>query len=375
MLTQTQLAALHRSLRGERVLSVYIDGTAADPAIQRSWRMQLHHGLTDLRTWLEGSPHEEREQFERCVGLLDATLTGFRGGLGAPGWAAFIAADGVRHAQRLPAPVPTLVVWSTGACIAPYMRALKQSRPVIVAVADASKADLYRYRLGKLDRVETVRAHHVVEPPSHMGGPPRQGFHTGTRGSAGRDSAQRSLLEGRDRMAADTVERIGDLAAGDAWILLGGIKRVVARLAKRLARVAPSRVLELTSLDIHASEADIAQAARVGASQLRDAFDARRVAEIAELAGAHGLGAVGPAETRRALKLASVRELYLTHRFLEDHAAEAEDAIRAALDQDASVEEVSGQAAEHLDRLGGMAAGLRFRPSTTEGTLEAANTA
>jgi hypothetical protein len=171
------------------------------------------------------------------------------------------------------------------------------------------------------------------------------------------------------------VERIGDLAAGDAWILLGGIKRVVARLAKRLARVAPSRVLELTSLDIHASEADIAQAARVGASQLRDAFDARRVAEIAELAGAHGLGAVGPAETRRALKLASVRELYLTHRFLEDHAAEAEDAIRAALDQDASVEEVSGQAAEHLDRLGGMAAGLRFRPSTTEGTLEAANTA
>jgi hypothetical protein len=375
MLTQTQLVALHRSLRGERVLSVYVDGTASDPAIQRSWRMQLHHGLTDLRTWLEGSPHDEREQFERCVGLLDAALAGFRGGIGAPGWVAFIAADGVRHAQQLPAPVPTLAVWSTGVCIAPYMRALKQSRPVFVAVADASKADLYRYRLGKLDRVETVRAHHVVEPPSHMGGPPRQGFHTGTRGSAGRDSAQRSLLEGRDRMVADTVERIGDLAAGDEWILLGGIKRVVARLAQRLGPVAPNRVLELTSLDIHASLADIAQAARAGASQLRNALDVRRVAEIAELAGANGLGVVGPAETRRALEQASVRELYLTHRYLEDHAAEAEGAVRSALDQDASVEEVSGQAAEHLDHLGGMAAGLRFRPSTTEGTIEAANTA
>lgn len=375
MLTQTQLVALHRSLRGERVLSVYIDGAAADPAVQRSWRMQLNHGLTDLRTWLEGSPHDEREQFERSVGLLDAALAGFPGGLGAPGWAAFIAADGVRHAQRLPAPVPTLAVWSMGPCLAPYMRALKQSRPVFVAVADASKADLYRYRFGKLDRVETVRAHHVVEPPSHMGGPPRQGFHTGTRGSTGRDAAQRSLLEGRDRMVADTVERIGDLAAGDAWILLGGIKRVVARLAEHLAPIAPNRVLELTSLDIHASEADIAQAARAGASQLRDAADARRVAEIAELAGAHGLGVVGPADARRALEQASVRELYLTHRFLEDHAAEAEDAVRAALDQDASVEEVSGQAAEHLDRSGGMAAGLRFRPSTTEGALDAANTA
>jgi stalled ribosome rescue protein Dom34 len=176
-------------------------------------------------------------------------------------------------------------------------------------------------------------------------------------------------------MVADTVERIGDLAAGDEWILLGGIKRVVARLAQRLGPVAPNRVLELTSLDIHASLADIAQAARAGASQLRNALDVRRVAEIAELAGANGLGVVGPAETRRALEQASVRELYLTHRYLEDHAAEAEGAVRSALDQDASVEEVSGQAAEHLDHLGGMAAGLRFRPSTTEGTIEAANTA
>jgi hypothetical protein len=56
-----------------------------------------------------------------------------------------------------------------------------------------------------------------------------------------------------------------------------------------------------------------------------------------------------------------VRDLYVTHRFLEDHAAEAERAIRAALDQDASVEEVSGQAAERLNEHGGMAVGLRFR--------------
>ncbi len=370
MLTHTHLVALHRSLRDERVLSIYVDGRATDPATQRSWRMQLHHGLTDLRTWLEGSSHEEREQFERCVRMLDATLVRFSVGIGAPGWSAFITPDGVQDAQRLPAPVPTLAVWSTGPCLAPYMRALKESRPVIAVVADASKADIYRYSFGKLDRVETIRAHHVVEPASHMGGPPRLGFHTGTRGSAGRDSAQRSLLSGRDRMVAETVERLNVLARDGAWIVLGGIKRVAARLAEHLAPIAPSRVLELESLDVHASEADITQAVRAGASALRDAFDARRVAEIAEQSGAHGLGVLGPAETQRALAQASVRELYLTHRYLEDHAAEAEEAVRSALDQDASVEEVSGEAGEGLDRFGGMAASLRFRPSAVEGTVE-----
>jgi Bacterial archaeo-eukaryotic release factor family 10 len=374
MLTHTQLVALHRSLRDERVLSVYIDGTATDPATQRSWRMQLNHGLTDLRTWLEGSSHNEREEFEKCVRVLDATLERFPVSIGAPGWAAFITKEGVRDAQQLPAPVPTLAVWSTGACLAPYMRVLKQSRPVFVVITDATKAGLYRYHVGKLTHVETIRAHHVVEPALHMGGPPRQGFHTGTRGSAGRDSAQRSLLSGRDRMLAETVARIGALAREDEWILVGGIKRVAAHLAQDFASVAPNRVLELPSLDVHLSEAEIARAAAAGASALRDAFDARRVAEISEKAGAHGLGVIGATDTEAALGQASVRELYITHRYLEDHGADAEAAVRAALDQDASVEEVSGQAAEQLDSLGGMAASLRFRPSPIESVIETAGT-
>jgi hypothetical protein len=332
--------------------------------------MQLQHSLTDLRTWLEGSSHAEREEFEKRVQMLDATLARYPVSIGAPGWAAFVATDGVRVAEQLPAPVPTLAVWSTGACLAPYIRALKQSRPVIIAVVDATKTNLYRYKFGKLDEVEIVRAHHVIQPPSHMGAQPRQGFHIPTRGSAGRDSAQRSLLAGRDRMLAETADRIGVLARDNAWILVGGTKRVTSRLAEKLATIAPNRVLELDSLDVHASEAEIIQAARTGASAIRDAFDGQRISQIAEDAGAHGLGVVGPAATRRALELTSVRELYITHRYLEDHAAEAEEAVRSALDQDASVEEVSGHAAEYLAALGGMAASLRFRPSVIEGNVE-----
>jgi hypothetical protein len=348
------------------VLSVYLDGTATDPAIQRSWRTQLDHSLSDIRSWLEGSPRNERAQFEECVRLLYEQLASHDPGVGTPGWAAFITSDRVQDAQAVAVPVPTLAVWSTGICVAPYMRTLKEHRPVIVAVSDARKSDVHRYRLGRADLIETVRARAVVQPALHMGAAPRQGFHSGTRGATGHDAAQRSLLDGRDRMLAATVDRISELAGNDGWIVLGGIKRVVARLAHHLATVAPDRVFEMPALDVHASEAQIAHAARVGASSLRAAFDAKRVAGIIEDAGANGLGVIGAIDTRHALEQASVRELYVTRHYLEEHAAEAEDEARLALDQNASVEEVSDDAAEDLDRSGGIAASLRFRAQTPE---------
>jgi stalled ribosome rescue protein Dom34 len=163
------------------------------------------------------------------------------------------------------------------------------------------------------------------------------------------------------------IVRSAILEAGDdSFILIGGIKRVTSRIAKSLVGLAPDRVLELDSLDIHSTIDEIARAARAGASELRAATDNRRISEIADQAGASGLGALGPDATRIALDNASVRDLYLTHRYLENHAAEAEQAVRSALDQHASVEEVSSGAELELERLGGMAAGLRFRPVTME---------
>jgi hypothetical protein len=155
MLTRVQLAALHRSFRNEPVLSVYIDGVATDPASQHAWRVVVDHRFNDLRLWLADASHAERAALERSIQLLEVELAPLAGGVGAPGWVAFIGAGRLREAHRLPAPVPTLAVWSTGLCVAPYMRALKQTRPVVVAVADARKVDLYYYCVGKLDRIAT----------------------------------------------------------------------------------------------------------------------------------------------------------------------------------------------------------------------------
>jgi hypothetical protein len=149
MLSQLQLVTLYRSLREKRVLSVYIDGSATDPAVPRPWRVPLDDALKDLRKWLADSSHVERATFDGCVGVLEQQLAEFDASVGAPGWVAFInSGDESCVAHQLPVAVPTLAVWSTGPCLAPYMRALKETRPVIVAVADARKAEMYRYTLG-----------------------------------------------------------------------------------------------------------------------------------------------------------------------------------------------------------------------------------
>ena len=180
------------------------------------------------------------------------------------------------------------------------------------------------------------------------------------------------MLNGTSRMLKDVADHAVRLAGTDGWLLTGGIPQASAELAHSIAHSAPGRVLNLESLDIHASEAEITVAAELGASALRDALDLHQIEEIMGHANGNGSVALGPAATCEALEQLQVRELYLTHAFIEDHAADADDAVRNALDQHALVEEVSREAARQLDGHGGMAARLRYRPPGTEAsTLEA----
>lgn len=363
MFTHAELLAIHRSLRTTRVLSLYVDFTATDPAVQRTWRVQLERSLSDLERRMADAPHDERVEFARCIELANETLAKLDPGIGSPGWAAFVTAENVRGAHALPVPVQTLAIWSTGPYIAPYVRALKETRPVVLVLADARKATIYQYLAGRAVHIDNIRAHHVVEHADHMGTPSRVGFHAGTRGRPGRDAAQRALLNGRDRMIATVVDRVVERAGNEGWIALGGVKRVVAALARHLEPIAPDRVLELTSLDVHSSDAEVVAAARAAASTLRNAADSRRLAELADEHRPGGLAAFGARETERALMDRCVQDLYITRTFRDAYPAEADAAIRMALDQDAAVEETSGSAAELLDEHGGIAAGLRFQPA------------
>jgi hypothetical protein len=211
-----------------------------------------------------------------------------------------------------------------------------------------------------------------------MGDSPRPGFHSGVRGSTGRDENQRVMLEATKRMLEKAREEAIRNAGADGWILTGGIPAVSSHLARSISQAAAGRSLDLESLDVHATEAEIAAAAEQGASTLRDISDLRRIAEMTADAGGTGLAVLGPSEVKRALELSHVRELYFTPLFVEAHGADAEDAVRMAFSQGAIVEEVSRNVAGALDAHGGVAAKLRYRlPETALNAreLEAAGSA
>jgi hypothetical protein len=360
MLTYAGLVHLERSLREAQVLSVYIDGTSRSKEDRRQWRVELDHVLADLRTSVADASREERRRFDLSVSLLEQRLVPYRGALGSPGWAAFITADRIVYAEDLPVPMPTRVVWSTGISAAAYVRALKQHRPVLVAIVDARKAMVYRYQGGDLEHLETRHAHAVVLPPAHMGNQPRAGFHQGVHGTTGHDAAQRQLAQGTDRMLGDVAERLDTLADPAGWIVVGGNSQVVARVLRMLPDRTRGRTCRASSLDVHASEAEIADAARRYASSMRNAQDLERLDWLVERAGALGCAVLGPTNTQVALERGQVAELYLTHRYIEAHPLDAEVAVRAAFDHGASVEEVSGEPAVQLDGDGGVGARLRF---------------
>lgn len=361
MLTYPDLMRLERALRGRTVLSVYVNGEATDPAERSRWRIDLRHSFDDIESWLQESPHAEREAFAECRSMALEALEQFPGGVGAPGWAGFVTVDGVHLTSRVPAPVPTMAAWSTGPCLSPYLRAIKEARPVVVAVVDARTARLFRYAERQVELVESLRAHVTVEPPAHMGRPSRTDFHTGTRGSTGTDEVQRELLAATNQMLTEAARRIAVLAGADGWIMIGGIVTVAKAALEQLTPQLRERAILATSLDVHATPAEVAARAREAASGLRNAYDLQRVDQA--ITASHrdgGHGVLGVVDTLRALEESRVEELYVTLTYILNHAADAEAAIRLAFTHGALVEHVSGEAAERLDRTGGIGGRLRY---------------
>lgn len=372
MLTFDELATLERSLRGTTVLSVYIDGEVRDPARRSAWRTPLKNELARIRKALRGATHTEREGYRHAVELLRGALRRGDVALGTPGWMGFVTPRRVHLAAPLPVRVPTDARWGEGIRIAPAIRALKEARPVIVAIVDSRSARVYRYVGASLEMSDHLHAVAHLEPPSHMGTAPRRGFHTGTRGRTGAEAAERGLRAGRERMMRELAERVTELAGGEGWVLVGGTPGAAREaLAALPAQVVP-RAEIVAELPIRSTEAEVARHAAGRASLLRRAEDLRLVREVVERAGAGGLGVLGLAGTRQALESGAAQRLYFTLRLLEDAAAEADVILRLALDHDVRLEEVSGDGAALLDAQGGgIGAALHYAMATPERAVPA----
>lgn len=121
MLALAQLLGLERSLRGRRVLSVFVDTTVTDPASRSGWRAQLDRAFARLQSDAGGMRPGDRTALELCLAHVRTALQGARGAPGRPGWVAYATTDDVVLAEAVRTPVKTRVYWQHGMVIAPLL--------------------------------------------------------------------------------------------------------------------------------------------------------------------------------------------------------------------------------------------------------------
>lgn len=359
MFSHADLVELDHQLREQNVLSIYVNGDFSDIAERSQWRTALRNALDEVERSLAGATHAEREGFSSARALAMDEIDRYKAGDASPGWMGIVTSDAVHYAGVLSMSVPTHATWTLGANLAPAVRALKEATPVFVAVADSTTVRIHRYVDRAIELIEAIDSIVKVDQPYHMSRPAPQGFSSGTRGRPGAEAAQRERQKATDTMLAEAASRIEQLAGNDAWILLGGIDVVATQLFARLDKRLGERA-SVVSIDVHDNSARLAGIAREHASRLRSVADLQKIDDVVAAHAAGGTGAVGLHQIDKALELGQVHELFVTTAFVEKHAEEAEVAIRRAFEKGASVEHVSGEAADRLDMEGGVAAKLRF---------------
>lgn len=374
MLTWQELVAFERALRTTKVLSVYVGGAAADPAARDVWRRELRQLVEQRRAELRAAPHEERAAFDRCVARLEEALAPYTGTVRARGWMGVFAARPEGHGEPgetgrdeyagpLPAPPPApLVAWEDGMRAAPCVAALSAQRHAIVAVVDSRLARVHRWANDRLETLETLRAHVHVGPTDHMGYPPRGGFHTGTRGAAGADAADREQQRGTETMLHELADRLELLAGPRGLMLVGGIPEVAAAAMAALPERLRPRA-RIVMLDVHATDAQVGAAARRAAAEAREEKELEAVAMLVDLQAAGGRVVIGVPPVREALREHAVQSLWLSPTLVRDAPLDAEAVVRAAFDHMLEPEVVTGEAARRLDEAGGAGALLRFVPA------------
>jgi hypothetical protein len=367
MLSHADLVTLEKQLRDKMVLSIYVNGDFADVAVRDQWRTELRNKLDDIEESLREASHTEREGFGAARRIAEAQVDRYRSGDGTPGWIAFVSEDAVHHAAAAPVQVPTSATWSLGANVAPAIRVLKEADPVLVVVTDKTNARIHRYAGRTIELVDSFEWSPKIDQASHTSKMHPHGFNSGTRGETGTDAAQREEANATSLMLGDAAVRLQKLAMEGGWVLIGGIHVIATDLHGRLDKRLTNRSAVIP-LDVHDGDARLSAAAREHVSKLREADDLRRVEEVISANAEGSTGAVGMKEIDGALVNGQVHELFMTSKFETEQPDEAVAAIRRAFDGSATVEHVSGKAAERLDATGGIAARLRFVITPVEET-------
>lgn len=361
MLTREELVELYRDLKGEKVLSVYMDGKANDFSERHLWLRRFEQNVGEVRKALNGRPAQEADGFGDALSRVKEALDEYDQFLPDRGWVGFATPERLVHAMPVRVPMPDLVRWENGIRVAPYVRALKQGRLVVAVTVDSRRARIFKYRDGTLGEPENLTVDTFLGDLTDMNVSKRATSHSGVRGKTGTDAAQRFLGVGSERMMKALMDQVVDRVGEDGLLVVGGTPEAISAAVDHLPRSLESRRIERPSLRLEMSDADVRDEIEKAASELNQRIQEELLGEVLDQAKAGGRGALGPETVERALREGRVDTLLLSRNFIRANPDYADHLVGAAFEHHGDVEELSGEGADRLDSEGeGVAARLRY---------------
>lgn len=361
MLSHEDVVRLHQELGEEKALSVYLNAEETNPAERRAWRIRLNGMLKALEEELSDQPSAERAASRAALELIEAELADYSGLLPERGWVAFATADRLWHAAPTPAPMPDLVRWEAGAHVSPYIRAVKQARPVTAVVADRRQARIYRYLHGDLREKMVLHSDTVVsDGPPPTGASKRAPARSGVRGVSRADAAKRSDDVSAQRLLREVSDALSQPATDGHLLVIAGHGETSGAILRDLSDRARERAIEVPAIHTDATAAELKDAIDAAASVLSTRLQQALVEEVLNNTRAGGRACLGREPTERALEAGAVDTLLISRNFTRADPDVAERLVDRALEQGAAVEEISEAVATELDREGGIGARLRF---------------
>lgn len=360
MITREALAELLRSLGDQHVLSVYLAAESTDPAARRSWRVSLKNRTRDERNRLKREAPGQLDRFDAAVAHINDALSEFSGFLPERGWVGFASPAGLHLTAVLPVPPPELLAWEIGPRLAPYVRNLKLSRPIVAVLIDSRRARLFRSAGGEVEEIDAFSGRYRMHDASE-GTRKAASTSTGIRGETRSDATARSLGVEIERMWIEVVNAVVEVAGRDGYVAFGGPSGRLGAFRASLPDELHDRTIEIPSLDVDSSPAELKDALQTAATELTSRRQQALIESLIEDAGRGSHTALGPKATIAHLERGAVGTLLLSRDFLAAEPRDAEHLVRLAMKTRASVEEVGGDPGARLDReAGGVGSGLRF---------------
>lgn len=273
----------------------------------------------------------------------------------------FFAAPEAEEVFALPVPLAASEIAFGRPAVAPLLWLLDEYEPIVVARVDAEKARLFVARMGRAGGGE-ARSLDLDEYDfrEKTMAPTGRGEGDRVRGGNNRDAFAATVEDHVRRFHREVAGRCAELLeeTGARRLILGGDAVAAHAVAALLHPNAARALVGVVPVPVAAGDQAAADLLLPVALAAERAHERALVDEVVDLARARGRGALGREAVLERLRRGQV-ELLLVPWPLRDAGLRA-DLPERALAAGAEIELVAGEAAERVEREGGLAARLYY---------------